>query len=423
MTVSRTHAWWIALLMLGAVFLSRNALAQALPPAPGSAAALDSLRESLANTTDLETLVAEKFAAAPLTRQQSEEAAAMLWEWKLKRLREERKQEWGAKSITIGEKTMRFEYRVFGEKPAGGRSLFISMHGGGQTSKQVNDQQWRNQISLYRPKEGVYIAPRAPTDNWNLWHEPHIDAMFDRLIEDAIAFEDVNPDRVYLMGYSAGGDGVYQLTPRMADRWASAAMMAGHPNEAQPLGLRNVPFTIHMGELDGAYDRNKIAKEWGEKLDKLRTDDPDGYEHAVQIHKGMGHWMNRADAVAVGWMAEHTRTPMPSRVVWHQDDVVSPRLYWLVMAPDDRQAGAGLVGAVDGQRITIKSDNLKRVTLLLADGLGGNLDLDREIEVSWGGHTVFHGRADRTIGGLVKSLQERSDPRAFYPARVEVRID
>jgi poly(3-hydroxybutyrate) depolymerase len=35
--------------------------------------------------------------------------------------------------------------------------------------------------------------------------------MFARLIEDLIVLEDVNPDRVYLLGYSAGGDGVYQL--------------------------------------------------------------------------------------------------------------------------------------------------------------------------------------------------------------------
>ncbi|MEM7298333.1 MAG: hypothetical protein AAF391_08720 [Bacteroidota bacterium] len=52
------------------------------------------------------------------------------------------------------------------------------------------------------------------------------------------------------MGYSAGGDGVYQLAPRMADSLAAAAMMAGHPNDASPLGLRNIGFTLHMGGKD-----------------------------------------------------------------------------------------------------------------------------------------------------------------------------
>jgi poly(3-hydroxybutyrate) depolymerase len=51
------------------------------------------------------------------------------------------------------------------------------------------------------------------------------------------------------MGYSAGGDGVFQIAPRMADHWAAAAMMAGHPGDAAALNLRNLPFTIFMGGL------------------------------------------------------------------------------------------------------------------------------------------------------------------------------
>ena len=109
----------------------------------------------------------------------------------------------------------------------------------------------------------------APVDAWNMWHVGQVDTLFDRLIETYVATGEVDPDRVYLLGYSAGGDGVYQLAPRMADRFAAASMMAGHPNDASPLGLRNLPFAIFMGGEDGAYDRNKIAARWGETLDAL----------------------------------------------------------------------------------------------------------------------------------------------------------
>ena len=87
----------------------------------------------------------------------------------------------------------------------------------------------------------------------------------------------VDPDRVYLLGYSAGGDGVWQLAPRMADRFAAAAMMAGHPNEAGVAGLRNLPFGIFMGGADAAYDRNRIAAEKSAELAKLHAADPGGY--------------------------------------------------------------------------------------------------------------------------------------------------
>ena len=81
------------------------------------------------------------------------------------------------------------------------------------------------------------------------------------------------------MGRAAGGDGIYQVAPRMADRFAAAAMSAGHPNEASPLGLRNIGFTIHMGENDYQYDRNKVAVQWGNQLAELRGKDPGGYRH------------------------------------------------------------------------------------------------------------------------------------------------
>ena len=77
-----------------------------------------------------------------------------------------------------------------------------------------------------------------------------------------IAKYNVNPNKIFLLGYSAGGDGVYQLAPRMADRFAAASMSAGHPNDASPLGLRNIGFSIHMGNNDSAYNRNLVAEEW-----------------------------------------------------------------------------------------------------------------------------------------------------------------
>ena len=130
-----------------------------------------------------------------------------------------------ARSISLGDHEMRFETRSYGKAPESGRALFISMHGGGGAPAAVNDSQWKNQVRLgdaYRQDGSLYLAPRAPTNTWNLWHQAHIDAFFDRLIEKLIVLENIDPDRVFFIGYSAGGDGVYQLAPRMADRLAGA---------------------------------------------------------------------------------------------------------------------------------------------------------------------------------------------------------
>src|SRR4051812_36318298 len=221
------------------------------------------------------SLIAVSAAASEtvLDRATAEVKIQELWKERVGELRTERGAEMENRTIVHGDKTLRWAERVYGDAPAHGHSLWISMHGGGGAPKRVNDQQWTNQISLYKLEEGIYVAPRAPTDNWNLWHEPHIDPMFDRLIEDYVAVRGVDPDRVYIMGYSAGGDGVWQLAPRMADRWAAAAMMAGHPNEASLLGLRNLPIALFVGEKDSAYDRNTVVPAKGKELDELEAAD------------------------------------------------------------------------------------------------------------------------------------------------------
>jgi poly(3-hydroxybutyrate) depolymerase len=313
-----------------------------------------------------------------------------------------------AKTITVGGKTMKWGDRTFGTAPAQGRSLWISLHGGGNAPPEVNEGQWHNQIRLYQPAEGLYLAPRAPTDTWNLWHEPHIDPLLQRLIDAQIAINGVDPDRVYLMGYSAGGDGVWQLAPRMADRFAAAAMMAGHPGDASLLPLRDLPFAILMGGADDAYDRNRLAAEKTAELARLHAADPGGYVYLSRIYEGLPHWMNRRDAEAVPWMARFTRDPWPRRIVWVQDDVTADRFYWLRI-PDAAAAKRGdrIDATVDGQTIALTGTVPSRMTLRLSDRL---VDLDRPVRVTVEGRQVFSGRVPRTAAAIRASLTERFDP-------------
>lgn len=164
-------------------------------------------------------MTGQKFATVPLSKEEAAQVEELLWQDYQGIVKAESQKVWEEKCLKHRSLSLRFDYKVFGEEPEDGRSLYISMHGGGNTATSVNDQQWNNQIRLYQPREGVYIAPRAPWDDWNMWFKPGIDSLFDELIQTAVAVMGVNPDKVYLMGYSAGGDGVYRLAPRMADRW------------------------------------------------------------------------------------------------------------------------------------------------------------------------------------------------------------
>ena len=359
------------------------------------------------------------FAKVPLTKEQAAAVRKIVWDEHVETVRATRAKEWADESITLGDKTLKWKHKHFGTKPQDGWNLFLSLHGGGGAPARVNTQQWENQVRLYQPADSLYIAPRAPTDNWNLWHEPHIDALFARLIEDAVVLGEVNPNRVYVMGYSAGGDGVYQLAPRMADFWAAASMMAGHPNDASPLGLRNIGFTLHVGANDAAYKRNQVAAEWKQKLADLHMADPDGYAHEVQLHDGRGHWMNLEDKVALDWMSKFTREPLPRKVVWHQSPVTHDRFYWLALPNGQAKAGQTIIAKREGQDVRVeKAEGIEELTFLLSDEM---LDLDKPVKVGMDGKALFEGVAPRTIKSLRSTLNERGDPHLMFDSSVTVR--
>ena len=360
----------------------------------------------------------QPFASTALSKQDAQKARDMIWKSYSSSVRDERKKELASGVIEVNGIKMPIWYETYGDKPDTGRSLFISMHGGGGAPKEVNDQQWENHKRLYQPKEGIYVAPRAPTDTWNLWHEGHIDLLFTRLIENMVIAQSVNPNRVYIMGYSAGGDGVYQLAPRMADQLAAAAMMAGHPNETKPDGLRNLPFALHVGENDTPFNRNKIGAEWKVLLDDLAANDPGGYPHLVEVHPGKGHWMDREDASAVPWMAAFTRDVRPNKIVWLQDDVTHTRFYWL--ATTTPTAGARVVATRDGQTIRIDhATGTSDLRVRLDDTM---CNLDNAVIIKRGDDVVFTGIVPRTIATIAQTIQERGDPTASFAAEVAVPL-
>lgn len=361
----------------------------------------------------------EPFAQKNLTADEAEKAATLLesqWREQMKQLHKEALEN---ETFKRGRLQMKFKAITYGEKPSDGRSLYISMHGGGATHKRVNDQQWDNQIRLYKPEEGVYVAPRAPWDDWNMWFKPGMDEFFEMLIQAAVATMDVNPDKVYLMGYSAGGDGVWRMAPRMADRWAAASMMAGHPGEALQVSLRNTPFMIWMGENDSAYDRNKLAVKHGAIMDSLQQADNEGYIHETHIIKGKGHWMDRVDAAAVPWMAQYKRNPYPNKIVWRQEEVTRPAFYWLSVPEKECRHKAMVVAEIDKNVINISESDYSCLTIYLNDDM---VDLNKPVVVNYKGKKVFKGKLSRTIANMARTLDKRDDLRYMFPAMVEVEL-
>ena len=321
--------------------------------------------------------------------------------------------------VVQGDLKMKYSAQVFGEKPADGRSLWISMHGGGNAPTSLNDSQWENQKRLYQPAEGVYVCPRAPWDDWDMWFKNPIDKMFEELIQTMMLYYDVNPDKVYLMGYSAGGDGVWRMAPRMADHWAAASMMAGHPGDVSLLGVRNLPFMLWCGGEDAAYNRNKEVALRGVEMDSLQRSDPEGYIHETHIVAGKPHWMDLEDKAALPWMAKYKRNPYPKTVVWCQGDNGRAQFYWLGVPAAETKKGNVMRASINNNVVTITKCDYSQVTIYLNDQLA---NLDKAVKVVYKKKTLFKGKIPRSAENLQKSLEERGDPSYCFPAILRVNI-
>jgi len=320
--------------------------------------------------------------------------------------------------IKLKDKKIKFDIKHFGEQGEDGWSLFISLHGGGGTTESENNRLWNRHKTLYELEDGILFTPRSPSNTWNMWFQSHVDTFFNRIIQNMIAFHNVDPNKIYIMGRSAGGDGIYQVAPRMADRFAAAAMSAGHPNDSSPLGLRNTAFTIHMGENDSLYNRNDMAVKWGNDLKKLNKEDPEGYRYYVKIYKNKGHWMDNLEASALDWMSDFIRNPNPSKVVWKQGNVLHKRFYWL--RNEDPSFGDLIECNIDDQIITVLSSSSSKITIQLNDDL---VDMDREITVNYLGRQLFKGFVYRDIDIIKRSIREYGDPKSVYYGEIRLTLD
>ena len=378
--------------------------------------AVDQLKTYLAvERKKRKRIIGQPFFDVPLTKCDAKKAVELLWNDHVKHVKQTRKSKMDAREITIGNKTMPFFYSITGDAPKGGRSLYISLHGGGGTTKRINNRQWENQKRLYQIPEGIYLAPRAPNDAWNMWFQDHIDAFFDRIIENMIVFENVNPNRVYLMGYSAGGDGLYRMAPRMADRWAAASMMAGHPGNTSMVSLFNTPFTIHVGANDTPYNRNKEARKYGDIMDKLQDENPDGYIHWTKIYENTGHWISKGADDAIPWMHNYTRNPLPKKIIWQQNK--HKRFFWLASCETNK--GKIVKAEINNHTINITAKELEEITVLLNDNM---INLDKEITVNSGDKKLYTGTPDRTIKTIYKSIKERPDPASIFTSKITVKF-
>jgi len=198
-------------------------------------------------------------------------------------------------TLTHGELKLRFLKEIIGEADENGQyPLYITLHGGGGATEEFNNDQWIDMFYYYKGSidSGIYLSVRGVSDTWDLHFQEETYPLLDALITNMTVTEHANPNRVYLLGFSAGGDGVYQLAPRLADRFAAVNMSSGHPNGVSLMNMANCPICLQTGIRDYYSEdakRSVRCAEFAKTLAVYREELGFGYEHQVWIHVPEGH--------------------------------------------------------------------------------------------------------------------------------------
>jgi len=164
------------------------------------------------------------------------------------------------------------------EVPAGAKvPLVVYLHGAGQNGDD-NERQLDGGVGcLYsfqrgRPDYAAYLlAPQCPAGSF--WRDPEVLETLEELVESAASWPGVDPDRVYVTGFSMGGDASWKLVLARPDLFAAAVPVCGGPLASMepdvpdvPAGLSDVAVWAFNAFDDGvvrpAFSKRVFAELW-----------------------------------------------------------------------------------------------------------------------------------------------------------------
>jgi predicted esterase len=330
------------------------------------------------------------------------------------------KKDFEANQVRFKDHLSAYKVREVGKRPEKGWPLFIALHGGGNVPTKVNDDQWKKMQSYYRDQPSVggyqYLALRAPNDTWNGFYDEYVPPLVINLIRQFLLFGDVDPDKVFLMGYSHGGYGAFYIGPKIPDRFAAIHASAAAPTDGtiSPFSLRNTRFTFMVGEKDSAYGRRERCEKFNQEIQSLREKEGGGYPVDFELKQGYGH-TGLPDRDKIKEMYGFTRNVIPRHVTWEPTDNTLTNYFWLAVAHPER--GQRIDATFQGDELLITTRNVQELDLALD---GRMVALDKPLRIKLDGITQVVTVRPKLLT-LCRSMRRRGDPQLAWTCEVHLQ--
>ena len=332
------------------------------------------------------------------------------------------KQDFDTHQVRFGQYLSPYTIKTVGTRPARGWGLVIAMHGGGGAPKELNDEQWQEMQVYYRdhPENGGYryLALRAPNDTWNGFYDDYVYPLIGNLVKQNLLFGDVDPNKVFLIGYSHGGYGAFAIGPKEPDLFAAIHASAAAPTDGETTAktLRNTIFSVWVGDHDTMYGRLDRDKKFAAEVQTLRGNRSDIYPVAVEIKEGHGH-SDLPDRDFLAGMTAAVRNPVPRELSWLMTDSVITDFFWLQTSQPGKEKEIDAT-CVDNKITVTTTPTVAAATLLLDSRL---IDFSKPVTFT------VNGKASEitltpSLHTLCETLQQRGDPNRAFTAKIALAL-
>jgi dienelactone hydrolase len=322
--------------------------------------------------------------------------------------------------------------------------LILGLHGGGAGSGSADEARsnWTRK-SVY----GIYPQGIELVDD--TWNTVHGERFVLSLIELAKLHLEVDPQHVYVAGFSMGGSGSWFFAGRHADLFAGAAPFAGvvmaapksqlaTKEEVRAIQHGLVPNVrnLAMAYTIGLADRNCMPGTYlyvADRLSELAKADPGGYAKIrFQSIPGLDHAFPAGEPkAALDYLFSEERDKFPAKVVWEYVSdpspspgssdkvtrIAKPFFYWLgCKRPADKQV---IRAARKGNEIALElqGTGASGITILLNPGM---IDPKQDVVVKLGEKELYRGQPKPDAWTVLESLDARLDRAMVFDRRIEL---
>lgn len=180
--------------------------------------------------------------------------------------------------------------------------LFVHLHGASAradsvkagkveiAAKTITSPDW------YKDHPCVVLVPTCPPDPMS-WGKDEIQSKLEALIDDLVANLPIDRSRIYLSGYSMGGQGIGKLIERRPTLYAAALFADGGPKESWIGKTKTAMWSYYSGERDSSKAAELQSQFKEQDVEFRFTILPDAKHNGI-------HWKLAKDPEVWEWLVE-----------------------------------------------------------------------------------------------------------------------